>query len=120
MQVPVLLRDNANRFGNVMLYGIERDLVLMDLMVFIMWDLVFQVCLRKQKRESERESVRMFPFCGTVVVWCLVVRECEPTPANLSQSARAYMAFITWDFLSQVYNWGSWVGGGGCFSPHIS
>jgi len=40
--VPVLLRDNANRFGNVMLYGIERDLVLMDLMVFIMWDLVFQ------------------------------------------------------------------------------
>ena len=25
------------------LYGIEKDLVLMDLLVFVMWDLVFQV-----------------------------------------------------------------------------
>jgi len=40
--VPVMLRDNRNLFANVMFYGIERDLMLMDLMVFIMWDLVFK------------------------------------------------------------------------------
>ena len=39
--MPVLLRDNDNSFASVLLFGIERDLVLMDLLVFVMWDLVF-------------------------------------------------------------------------------
>lgn len=40
--VPVLLRDNSNLFASVQLLGIERDLLLMDLLVFVMWDLVFK------------------------------------------------------------------------------
>jgi len=40
-------------------YGIERDLVLMDLLVFVMWDLVFQVCARVGARaRAKGEGVR--------------------------------------------------------------
>jgi len=38
---PVLLRDNKNLFARVLFYGIEGDLIILDLLVFIVWDLIF-------------------------------------------------------------------------------
>eukprot|EP00286_Rhodomonas_abbreviata_P022215 CAMPEP_0181293250 /NCGR_PEP_ID=MMETSP1101-20121128/2965_1 /TAXON_ID=46948 /ORGANISM="Rhodomonas abbreviata, Strain Caron Lab Isolate" /LENGTH=1131 /DNA_ID=CAMNT_0023397825 /DNA_START=397 /DNA_END=3793 /DNA_ORIENTATION=- len=39
---PVLLRDNRNLYARVLFYGIEGDLIILDLLVFIVWDLIFQ------------------------------------------------------------------------------
>lgn len=38
---PVLIRDSSQLFSRVLFYGIEYDLVIFDLLIFIMWDLIF-------------------------------------------------------------------------------
>ncbi|KAJ1476180.1 Meckelin [Baffinella frigidus] len=40
-RAAVLIRDNGNLYSRVLLYGIEYDLILFDLLVFVIWDLVF-------------------------------------------------------------------------------
>jgi hypothetical protein len=41
--LQVLLRDNRQLFSRALLYGIEYDLIIFDLLILIMWDLIFQV-----------------------------------------------------------------------------
>mmetsp|Transcript_20051 Transcript_20051/g.48369 ORF Transcript_20051/g.48369 Transcript_20051/m.48369 type:complete len:1132 (-) Transcript_20051:248-3643(-) len=40
-EYPVLIRDNSHLYSNTLFYGIEYDLVIFDLLIFIMWDLIF-------------------------------------------------------------------------------
>lgn len=50
----ILLRDNQNLFKRVLFYGIEGDLLILDLLVFIIWDLIFTVRQHNLRAEWSR------------------------------------------------------------------